>query len=46
MMPVERTGPQADARLRPPGLGLLLAEMMTGETPFADSGPFAVERFG
>jgi len=26
MMPVERTGPQAEARLRPPGLGLLLAE--------------------
>ncbi len=26
--------------------GRLLAEMMTGETPFADPGPFAVERFG
>ena len=26
--------------------GRLLAEMMTGETPFADARPFAVERFG
>jgi len=26
--------------------GRLLAEMMTGETPFADPAPFAVERFG
>ena len=24
----------------------VLAEMMTGETPFADPRPFAVERFG
>jgi D-amino-acid dehydrogenase len=24
----------------------LLAEMMTGETPFADPRPFAAERFG
>jgi D-amino-acid dehydrogenase len=29
-----------------PATGRLLAEMMTGETPFADPGPFAVERFG
>ena len=29
-----------------PASGRLLAEMMTGETPFADPGPFAVERFG
>ena len=29
-----------------PVSGRLLAEMMTGETPFADPGPFAVERFG
>jgi D-amino-acid dehydrogenase len=29
-----------------PATGRLLAEMMTGETPFADSRPFAVERFG
>ena len=29
-----------------PATGRLLAEMMTGETPFADIGPFAVERFG
>ncbi|MGH6641132.1 MAG: NAD(P)/FAD-dependent oxidoreductase [Bradyrhizobium sp.] len=29
-----------------PATGRLLAEMMTGETPFADSTPFAVERFG
>ena len=29
-----------------PTTGRLLAEMMTGETPFADSTPFAVERFG
>ncbi len=29
-----------------PATGRLLAEMMTGETPFADSSPFAVERFG
>ncbi|WP_407147548.1 NAD(P)/FAD-dependent oxidoreductase [Bradyrhizobium sp. ORS 86] len=29
-----------------PVTGRLLAEMMTGETPFADTGPFAAERFG
>jgi D-amino-acid dehydrogenase len=29
-----------------PATGRLLAEMMTGETPFADTAPFAVERFG
>jgi D-amino-acid dehydrogenase len=29
-----------------PATGRLLAEMMTGETPFADPRPFAVERFG
>jgi D-amino-acid dehydrogenase len=29
-----------------PVTGRLLAEMMCGETPFADSTPFAVERFG
>jgi D-amino-acid dehydrogenase len=29
-----------------PVTGRLLAEMMTGEAPFADPGPFAVERFG
>ncbi len=29
-----------------PATGRLLAEMMTGETPFADPGPFTVERFG
>jgi D-amino-acid dehydrogenase len=29
-----------------PASGRLLAEMMTGEAPFADPGPFAVERFG
>ncbi len=29
-----------------PVTGLLLAEMMTGETPFADPTPFSVERFG
>ena len=29
-----------------PATGRLLAEMMTGETPFADPGPFAVARFG
>jgi len=29
-----------------PATGRLLAEMMTGETPFADASPFAVERFG
>jgi D-amino-acid dehydrogenase len=29
-----------------PATGRLLAEMMTGETPFADPGPYAVERFG
>jgi len=29
-----------------PASGRLLAEMMTGETPFADPAPFAVERFG
>lgn len=29
-----------------PTTGRLLAEMMTGETPFADPKPFAVERFG
>jgi D-amino-acid dehydrogenase len=28
-----------------PATGRLLAEMMTGETPFADPRPFAVERF-
>jgi D-amino-acid dehydrogenase len=28
-----------------PATGRLLAEMMTGETPFADPKPFAVERF-
>jgi D-amino-acid dehydrogenase len=29
-----------------PATGRLLAEMMTGETPFANPAPFAVERFG
>ena len=29
-----------------PASGRLLAEMMTGERPFADPAPFAVERFG
>ncbi|QDW37538.1 FAD-binding oxidoreductase [Bradyrhizobium sp. KBS0727] len=29
-----------------PATGRLLAEMMTGESPFADARPFAVERFG
>jgi D-amino-acid dehydrogenase len=29
-----------------PATGRLLAEMMTGETPFADPKPFAVARFG
>jgi D-amino-acid dehydrogenase len=29
-----------------PATGRLLAEMMTGEAPFADPGPFAVQRFG
>jgi D-amino-acid dehydrogenase len=29
-----------------PAAGRLLAEMMTGETPFTDPGPYAVERFG
>ena len=29
-----------------PATGRLLAETMTGETPFADTAPFAVERFG
>ena len=29
-----------------PATGRLLAEMMTGETPFADVRPFVVERFG
>jgi D-amino-acid dehydrogenase len=29
-----------------PATARLLAEMMTGETPFADPRPFAVERFG
>nr|WP_283813454.1 FAD-dependent oxidoreductase [Bradyrhizobium sp. AUGA SZCCT0177] len=29
-----------------PATGRLLAEMMTGGTPFADTTPFAVERFG
>jgi D-amino-acid dehydrogenase len=29
-----------------PATGRLLAEMMTGETPFADPAPFAAERFG
>ena len=35
-----------EQRLRPPSLFLMLAETMTGETPFADVTPFAVERFG
>jgi D-amino-acid dehydrogenase len=29
-----------------PVTGRLLAEMMTGETPFTDPGPYGVERFG
>jgi D-amino-acid dehydrogenase len=29
-----------------PASGRLLAEMMTGETPFADPSPFAAQRFG
>lgn len=29
-----------------PVSGRLLAEMMTGETPFADPSPFSIERFG
>jgi D-amino-acid dehydrogenase len=29
-----------------PVTGRLLAEMMTGEAPFADPTPFAAERFG
>lgn len=29
-----------------PATGRLLAEMMTGETPFADPSPYKVERFG
>jgi D-amino-acid dehydrogenase len=29
-----------------PATGRLLAEMMTGATPFADTSPFAAERFG
>jgi D-amino-acid dehydrogenase len=29
-----------------PATGRLLAEMMTGEAPFADPGPFAADRFG
>ena len=29
-----------------PATGRLLAEMMTGEAPFADPSPFAIERFG
>jgi D-amino-acid dehydrogenase len=29
-----------------PATGRMLAEMMTGETPFADPTPFAAERFG
>jgi D-amino-acid dehydrogenase len=29
-----------------PVSGRLLAEMMTGETPFADPAPFSIERFG
>ncbi len=29
-----------------PATGRLLAELMTGETPFADPAPFRVERFG
>jgi D-amino-acid dehydrogenase len=29
-----------------PATGRLLAEMMTGETPFTDPAPYAVERFG
>ncbi len=28
-----------------PGTGLLLAQMMTGDTPFTDPAPFAAERF-
>ena len=35
-----------EQRLQPPSLFLMLAEMMTGETPFADVSPFAAERFG
>jgi hypothetical protein len=29
-----------------PATGRLLAEMMTGQAPFTDPGPYAVERFG
>jgi len=29
-----------------PTSGLLLAQLMTGETPFADAAPFRAERFG
>jgi D-amino-acid dehydrogenase len=29
-----------------PVTGRLLAEMMTGETPFADPTPFSITRFG
>jgi len=43
---VAEVGAAEAPRLRPPSLFLLLAEMMTGETPFADVRPFAVERFG
>ena len=38
MTPIEVSEPQATGRL--------LAELMTGETPFADPGPYSVERFG
>jgi hypothetical protein len=29
-----------------PATGRLLAEMMTGQAPFTDPAPYAVERFG
>jgi D-amino-acid dehydrogenase len=29
-----------------PATGRLLAEMMTGQTPFVDPAPYAAERFG
>ena len=29
-----------------PATGRLIAEMMTGATPFCDPGPYAAERFG
>ena len=45
-MTVAEGAPVTEQRLRPPSLFLMLAEMMTGETPFADIRPFAVERFG